>query len=51
MIISEERKGEIFIFFEALLWSLFPIVTILSLNTLSPITSLAWSTFFASIFF
>ncbi|MCK9272166.1 DMT family transporter [Candidatus Gracilibacteria bacterium] len=51
MIIFEERKGEIFIFFEALLWSLFPIVTILSLNTLSPITSLAWSTFFASIFF
>jgi drug/metabolite transporter (DMT)-like permease len=44
-------KGDLNIIGEAVLWSLFPIVTILSFGSLNPITSLAWSTLFAAIFF
>ena len=51
MSLSETRKGELFVFGEALLWSLFPIVTILSYSAFSPILSLAWSTFFACLIF
>lgn len=36
---------------EATLWSLFPVFTILSLQRLSPLVALAWSTVFASVFF
>lgn len=50
-MMTEKRKGELFIFSEAVLWSLFPIVTVLSLNGLSSITALLWSSFFATIFF
>lgn len=48
---SEERKGEIIIFFEALLWGLFPVITILSLRDVPTMLALAWSTLFAAIFF
>jgi drug/metabolite transporter (DMT)-like permease len=51
MRISETRKGDLAIFGEAVLWSLFPIVTILSYASFNPITSLAWSTLFAAAFF
>ena len=51
MILSSERKGEIFVFSEAILWSFFPIITIISYNNLSPLISLAGSSFFAAIFF
>jgi len=51
MNLSEEHKGEVIIFSEALIWSLFPIITILSYSSLSPITSLGWTTGFAAIFF
>ena len=51
MILSKERKGEIFVFSEAILWSFFPIITIISYNNLSPLVSLAGSSFFAAIFF
>ena len=51
MNLSETRKGELAILAEALLWSIFPIITILSYASLNPITSLAWSTLLASVFF
>ncbi len=51
MILNQERQGELFIFAETIFWSLFPVITILSYNKLSPLVSLAASTFFATIFF
>jgi len=51
MQISENQKGDLGIFGEAVLWSLFPIITILSYASFNPITSLAWSTLFATVFF
>jgi drug/metabolite transporter (DMT)-like permease len=49
--LDKNKQGEILIFTETLLWSLFPVITILSFTNLSPITSLAWSTLFATMFF
>ncbi|MFA7209197.1 MAG: DMT family transporter [Parcubacteria group bacterium] len=49
--LTQERKGELIILSEGVLWSLFPVVTILSLKTVAPLLSLAWSTLFAAIFF
>lgn len=46
-----ERQGEFFILLQALLWSLFPVITILSYDRLPPLISFGWSTFFASLFF
>lgn len=51
MNLSEEKQGEIIIFFEAALWGLFPVITILSFKNVSPLISLGWSTLFATIFF
>lgn len=51
MRLSRERQGEFFIFIGSILWGLFPVITVLSYNKLSPIVSLSISTFFASIFF
>jgi len=51
MDINETTKGDLAIFGEALLWSLFPIITILSYASFNPITSLAYSTLFAAVFF
>lgn len=48
---KEERKGELYIFSEAILWSLFPILAILTFAGLSPLLSLAWTTLLASLFF
>ncbi|MBY0539370.1 DMT family transporter [Patescibacteria group bacterium] len=48
---TEERKGELFILSEALLWSLFPIIAVLSFGSLAPVTTLAWTTIFATLFF
>lgn len=48
---DRERQGETFILLEALLWSLFPIITILSYANLSPMVSLGWSTIFGGVFF
>lgn len=49
--LSAERQGELFIFGEAALWSLFPIITILSYNKVSPLMSLSVSSLFAALFF
>lgn len=51
MKLTKERQGEAFIFIEATLWALFPILTILSYNKVTPLVSLGISTIFASIFF
>lgn len=48
---SRGRKGEIFIILAVLAGALFPVITILSYNTLSPLVSFAGSTFFAAVFF
>lgn len=51
MHLSKQRQGELIIFGETILWSLFPIITILSYNNLSPLLSLTLSSFFSLIFF
>lgn len=51
MPLQKERKGEIYIIFETLLWSFFPIVTIFSLQYLEPLFSLAISSVVALLFF
>ncbi|MBU3978749.1 DMT family transporter [Patescibacteria group bacterium] len=51
MKLTKERQGEAFIFIEASLWALFPILTIISYNKVSPLISLGISTIFATVFF
>ena len=51
MRLSENTKGELYILGESLLWSAFPVVTILSYSTLNPVATLSWSTLFACVFF
>lgn len=51
MKLSNERKGELFIFCESSLWALFPVITVLSYDNIPPLYSLAFSTLFAAIFF
>jgi drug/metabolite transporter (DMT)-like permease len=48
---DRERQGEYFILLQALLWSLFPVITILSYSRLPPLVSFGWSTFLAALFF
>jgi len=49
--LSNERQGEIIIVLEALLWGLFPIMTVLALKSIPTLLALAWSTLFGAIFF
>lgn len=51
MSLSETKKGELAIFISAILWGLFPVITVLSYHSLSPIISLGFSTLFAAAFF
>lgn len=51
MHISKEKQGELFIFGEAILWSLFPVLTILSYSKVAPMVSLGGSAAFAALFF
>jgi drug/metabolite transporter (DMT)-like permease len=51
MKLSKEKEGEFFIFGQAALWALFPVITILSYNKVSPLISLAVSSMFAAVFF
>lgn len=48
---TEERKGEIFILGETVLWSLFPIITVLTFAGVMPLVSLAWTTGISTFFF
>ncbi len=45
------RQGEANILLSALLWSTFPVITILSFGTLPPLFSAGMSTLFAAVFF
>ena len=51
MNFSEERKGELLVTADTLMWGLFPIITILSYTTLNPLASLGASTLVAAILF
>lgn len=48
---KNERKGEILIFFELIIWACFPVVTVLSYAKLPSIVSLLWVTIFSAVFF
>ncbi len=49
--LSKNQKGELLVFSEALIWSLFPVITILTYTTLMPLQSAAISTLISSMFF
>lgn len=51
MILSESRKGELYLFTATFLWSFFPIVTKLTFSDIQPLFSIGISTLFAAIFF
>ena len=48
---NKELQGEGFILGGALLWGLFPVITVLSYSKLSPLISLSLSMMFAALFF
>ncbi|MDO8523732.1 MAG: DMT family transporter [bacterium] len=48
---NAERRGDIFIVAGALLWGLFPVITILSLRALPALSALGWTAAFAALFF
>ena len=48
---NEERKGELYIWSMVLLWSLFPIVSAVSVSSSGPLFALAVTTFFSFLFF
>ncbi|MES2014314.1 MAG: DMT family transporter [Patescibacteria group bacterium] len=48
MHFSKERVGELCILSESVLWGLFPVVTILTLASITPLVSLGWSVLFAT---
>ncbi|MFA5925799.1 MAG: DMT family transporter [Parcubacteria group bacterium] len=51
MKLDREKKGDAYILLGAVIWGFFPIITTLTFATLSPLTSLGWSTLFAAVFF
>ncbi|MDD4989344.1 MAG: DMT family transporter [Candidatus Pacebacteria bacterium] len=48
---QNQRKGEVFMIFEVLLWAFFPVVTVLSYVKLQSMVVLLWSTTFSALFF
>lgn len=51
MVRSSEKKGELYTFLGGVIWSFFPIITILALDGVPSLTTLAWSTGFSCLFF
>ncbi len=51
MRLNSQRKGELLIFGSATLWGLFPVITVLSYHSLSPLFTLIVSNIFAALFF
>lgn len=49
--LSRERQGEVAVILSALLWALFPVVTILTLSRLTPLFSAALSTLISATLF
>ncbi|MEK7218770.1 MAG: DMT family transporter [Patescibacteria group bacterium] len=50
-LLTPARKGELSIFLSAVLWSLFPVVTILTFTRITPLFSAAIGTLLAAVFF
>ncbi|MDO8522428.1 MAG: DMT family transporter [bacterium] len=48
---SEERKGEWFVYLSGILWAFFPVVTVLTYHSIGSAASLLWTDVFATIFF
>ena len=48
---SSERKGQVYVLLSAILWSLFPVITILTFTNLSPLFASSVSTLVAAAFF
>ncbi len=51
MEVHKEAKGSLLIITQALLWGLFPVMTIISFHSLPPLVTLAGTTFFSALFF
>ena len=51
MNLTETRKGDLAIIVQCVLWGLFPVITVLSYSSVSPIISLACSVLLATLFF
>ena len=49
--VSEQRKGEGLIFLMGILWAFFPVITVLSYQSIGSMASLLWSDVFATILF
>ena len=49
--LDKTRQGELFIFSAVFIWSFFPVITILSFNSILPLFSAAFSTLAAAVFF
>ncbi|MFA7286748.1 MAG: DMT family transporter [Patescibacteria group bacterium] len=50
-MLDKNQKGELFVLSGSMLWGLFPVVTILSFGSLSPLTSLGWNTLLSTLLF
>lgn len=50
-MLSQDRKGEFSAYGTAILWSLFPVVTVLTVSALSPLFTAAIATGFSALFF
>ena len=51
MALRERRQGEWIILSQTFIWGFFPVITILTYAKLPSLISLAWSVFFAALFF
>jgi drug/metabolite transporter (DMT)-like permease len=51
MKFTKEKQGDLLVLFQALLWSLFPVVTTLTIMVLPPLIALGLNIFFSTIFF
>ncbi len=48
---NPERKGELLAYSEITIWSLFPVLAVLSFNTIPSLVSLAWCSVLSALFF
>jgi drug/metabolite transporter (DMT)-like permease len=51
MNLTKETQGELLVFVEVVIWSLFPVITILSYGTLTPLYTAVFSVALSSVFF
>src|SRR3989338_2780030 len=49
--VSEQRKGEGYIYMNSMLWGFFPVVAVLTYNSIGSAVSLLWTDIFATVFF